>query len=89
MCRNTPAAGAWLQEQVVNAVMTGKNWKDTALFINYDESGGFYDHAMSPNLIAPSNKYVKDKFTGKMAPLGLGTNLKKKKEILKACILMT
>ncbi|KAI8099598.1 phosphoesterase family-domain-containing protein [Halteromyces radiatus] len=67
---NTPAAGAWLQEQVVNAVMHGKNWADTALFINYDESGGFYDH-VQPEL-APSNKYVKDKFNGKMAPLGLG-----------------
>ncbi|CAO3590248.1 unnamed protein product [Absidia cylindrospora] len=67
---NTPAAGAWLQEQVVSAVMNGKNWKDTALFINYDESGGFYDHVQPK--IAPSDKFVKDKFNGKMAPLGLG-----------------
>ncbi|KAI8344048.1 phosphoesterase family-domain-containing protein [Chlamydoabsidia padenii] len=69
---NTPAAGAWLQEQVVNAVMNGKDWSSTALFINYDESGGYADHDMNENLIAPSNKYVKDKFTGNMVPIGLG-----------------
>jgi phospholipase C len=27
---NTPLAGSWLQQQVVNAVMNGKNWNSTA-----------------------------------------------------------
>ncbi|KAI8100189.1 phosphoesterase family-domain-containing protein [Halteromyces radiatus] len=67
---NTPAAGAWLQEQVVNAVMHGKNWANTALFINYDESGGFFDH-VQPEL-APKDKYVWDYLNFKMSPLGLG-----------------
>ncbi|CAO3624462.1 unnamed protein product [Cunninghamella blakesleeana] len=67
---NTPQAGAWLQEQVVNAVMNSPAWKETALFINYDESGGFYDHVIPP--LAPADKYVKDKFNGKMVPIGLG-----------------
>ena len=30
--------------QVVNAVRNGPYWKDTVIFITYDEHGGFYDH---------------------------------------------
>ncbi|ORE06021.1 phosphoesterase-domain-containing protein [Rhizopus microsporus var. microsporus] len=67
---NTPAAGAWIQQQVVNAVMNGKNWNNTALFINYDESGGFFDHVVPPQ--APESEYVKDPLTGKKVPIGFG-----------------
>ncbi|GAN01040.1 non-hemolytic phospholipase C precursor [Mucor ambiguus] len=67
---NTPLAGSWLQQQVVNAVMKGKNWKDTALFINYDESGGYFDHVIPPQ--APSNEWVTDKFDGGKVPIGFG-----------------
>ena len=34
--------------QVVNAVRNGPFWKDSIIFITYDEHGGFYDHAKSP-----------------------------------------
>jgi phospholipase C len=34
--------------QVVNAVRNGPYWKDSIIFITYDEHGGFYDHAKSP-----------------------------------------
>jgi phospholipase C len=34
--------------QVVNAVRNGPYWKDSIIFITYDEHGGFYDHARSP-----------------------------------------
>jgi phospholipase C len=67
---NTPLAGSWLQQQVVNAVMNGKNWKDTALFINYDESGGYFDHVIPPQ--APDSEYVVDKFNGNKVPIGFG-----------------
>jgi phospholipase C len=33
--------------QVVNAVRNGPFWKDSIIFITYDEHGGFYDHAKS------------------------------------------
>src|SRR3990172_3424214 len=33
----------WTME-VVNAVMAGPEWKDTAIFITWDDYGGFYDH---------------------------------------------
>lgn len=67
---NTPLAGSWLQQQVVNAVMNGPGWKNTALFINYDESGGFYDHVVPPQ--APESEYVVDKWSKKKVPIGFG-----------------
>ncbi|CEG80117.1 hypothetical protein RMATCC62417_14498 [Rhizopus microsporus] len=67
---NTPEAGSWLQQQVVNAVMNGKNWNETALFINYDESGGYFDHVIPPQ--EPQSDWVKDKFTGGKSPIGYG-----------------
>jgi phospholipase C len=33
----------WLTD-VVNAVMKSDMWKDTAIFVSWDEWGGFYDH---------------------------------------------
>src|SRR5438445_12657926 len=34
--------------QIVNAVRSGPNWKDSIIFITYDVHGGFYDLAKSP-----------------------------------------
>ena len=34
---------AWIG-QLVNAVAHSKYWKSTAIFVTYDESGGFWDH---------------------------------------------
>jgi len=34
--------------QVINAVRNGLNWKDSIIFLTYDEHGGFYDHAAPP-----------------------------------------
>jgi phospholipase C len=34
--------------RVVSAVRNGPFWKDTVIFITYDEHGGYYDHASSP-----------------------------------------
>jgi len=39
--------------QVINAVRNGPNWKDSIIFLTYDEHGGFYDHAVPPP--APQN----------------------------------
>ena len=32
----------------VNAIMNSKYWKDTAIFITWDDFGGFYDHVPPP-----------------------------------------
>ena len=40
---------------VVNAVMRSPLWGSVALFINYDEGGGYYDHVPPPKAIKPDN----------------------------------
>ena len=41
--------------QVVNALMRAKTWRKTALIINYDEHGGYYDHVPPPSALAPDS----------------------------------
>ena len=38
---------AWLG-QLVHAVMSGPDWRSTAIFLTYDEGGGFWDHVSPP-----------------------------------------
>lgn len=38
---------AWLGE-VVNAIAQSPDWKSTAIFVTYDEGGGFWDHVPPP-----------------------------------------
>jgi phospholipase C len=40
---------------VVHALMKAPTWKRTALFINYDEHGGYYDHVPPPRAIKPDS----------------------------------
>ena len=35
---------------LVNAVMEGPDWSSTAIFVSYDEWGGFYDHVAPPSV---------------------------------------
>jgi phospholipase C len=37
--------GQFYISQVIQAVRNGPFWKDSIIFLTYDESGGFYDHA--------------------------------------------
>lgn len=37
--------GQYYVSQVINAVRNGPYWKDSIIFLTYDEHGGFYDHA--------------------------------------------
>jgi len=36
--------------KLVNAVMRGPDWKSTAIFVNWDDWGGFYDHVVPPKV---------------------------------------
>jgi phospholipase C len=46
----TPAAGqAWVT-RVVNTVMRSPNWKSSAIFVAWDDWGGFYDHVVPPQV---------------------------------------
>ena len=35
--------------------MHGRKWHSTALFLTYDEHGGYYDHVPPPSAIAPDS----------------------------------
>jgi phospholipase C len=39
----------WVMD-IVNAVMTGPMWQHTAIFLTWDEWGGFYDHVIPPKI---------------------------------------
>lgn len=41
-------AGQYMTSLVINAVRNGPNWKDSVIFLTYDEHGGFYDHVRPP-----------------------------------------
>jgi len=41
--------------QVVHALMKAPTWSKTALFITYDEHGGYYDHVPPPAAIEPDS----------------------------------
>jgi phospholipase C len=48
-----PAAqGMWYVTRLVNAVMRSKYWADSAIFITWDDYGGFYDHVPPPQMDA-------------------------------------
>ena len=38
---------------VYQGLRTGPNWPDSAMFLTYDEHGGFYDHVAPPPAVAP------------------------------------
>jgi len=40
------SAGQTYVTGLINAVMKGKNWKDCAIFLAWDDWGGFYDHVV-------------------------------------------
>ncbi|KAJ6440221.1 non-hemolytic phospholipase C precursor [Purpureocillium lavendulum] len=72
---NMPIDGAWLQKNIVDAVMNSPSYKETALVISYDEQGGWADHVIPP--VAPADaagEWIEDPFnpaTG-VVPIGPG-----------------
>jgi phospholipase C len=46
---DTSLGDAWLG-QLVLAVMKGPDWPSTAIFVTYDEGGGFWDHVSPPQV---------------------------------------
>ena len=43
-------AGENWSVDVINAIMNSKYWKNTAIFLTWDDFGGFYDHVVPPHL---------------------------------------
>jgi len=44
------SAGQTYVTKLINAAMRGKEWKSTAIFLAWDDWGGFYDHVVPPNV---------------------------------------
>ena len=52
-------AGMEYVTSIVNAVMQSPYWQNTAIFIAWDDWGGFYDHVVPPNVDrTPDGQYV-------------------------------
>jgi phospholipase C len=44
------SAGQSYVTQVINAAMQGPDWSSTAVFLSWDDWGGFYDHVVPPKV---------------------------------------
>jgi phospholipase C len=47
----------------INAIMQSPDWRETAIFITYDDSDGWYDHQMGP-IVNQSNVPLDDQLLG-------------------------
>jgi len=61
--------GQYFVSQVVNALRNGPYWKDSILFISWDESGGFYDHAVPPHAVQAGKRTPDGIFPGQCEDL--------------------
>jgi phospholipase C len=50
-----PQLGQKFIANVVNALLASPNWKSSALFVTWDEHGGFYDHVYPPHACPPDD----------------------------------
>jgi phospholipase C len=44
----SPAVGMWYVTRLVNALMESPYWKETVIFLTWDDYGGFFDHVPPP-----------------------------------------
>jgi len=51
---STSGAGPSWVSSIVNAIGTSAYWKDTAIFITWDDWGGWYDHVPPPKIYTES-----------------------------------
>lgn len=49
---NPVAQGMWYVTKLVNALMESPYWKDSVIFLTWDDYGGFYDHVPPPQVDA-------------------------------------
>jgi phospholipase C len=51
------SAGQAFTTTVINAVMQSPCWDSTAIFLSWDDWGGFYDHVTPPTVLTESQSY--------------------------------
>lgn len=44
--------GMWYVTRLINAVMQSRYWRDSVIFLTWDDYGGFYDHVPPPQMDA-------------------------------------
>lgn len=64
-----PQDGEFITSLVVDALIASPLWPKTALFVTYDENGGFFDHVPPP---VPPAGTAGEFVTGQSQPIGLG-----------------
>ncbi|GAC1429847.1 MAG: phospholipase C [Terriglobales bacterium] len=65
-------AGANYVSTLINAVMGGPSWKDSAFILTFDEFGGFYDHVQPQPAVSPDGIKPVDLFSGDVCTLTTG-----------------
>jgi phospholipase C len=50
-----PQVGQAMVKSVIDAVMASPSWPSSAVFLTYDEQGGFYDHVPPPPACTPDD----------------------------------
>jgi phospholipase C len=55
-----PGIGGRYVEEIIRALFASKSWKDTAVFITYDENGGLADHVPPAPACAPDDRAPHD-----------------------------
>ena len=65
-----PGIGGQLVETIIRALFSSPSWKDTAVFVTYDENGGLADHVEPAPACAPDGYAPHD---GNDSPLTPGT----------------
>lgn len=66
-----PRQGQAFTRSIVEALMASPAWERTALFITYDEGGGFYDSAVPPMGCDPGDWPVPEGMPGSFAERGV------------------
>lgn len=56
---NPQIGQAWVAARL-QALMNSPSWKDSVLFLTYDENGGFFDHVAPPSACPPDNHLPRD-----------------------------
>lgn len=69
-----PQLGQKFISNVVQALFASPNWKSTALFVTWDEHGGFYDHVYPPPACEPDDLQPMVLVNNQMVPAGWAFN---------------
>jgi phospholipase C len=66
--------GAKYVSTLLNSLMNGPNWKDSAFIFTFDEAGGFYDHVAPQPAVSPDGIKPLDLMAGDICTQTTGPN---------------